>query len=453
MTFRSMSLRLRLTLAFSLLFIFLFGVLWLALKLLLDQTLSQQTRTLGEILAKQTADAVTELVLANDLLGLNVVLGQLSREPGVTSVTITDVDGRTLATTLESYTTLPLPRYEAPITLQDAVAGRVVVTLDDALLSNPLARPPTLFYAIIVLGLTLVAWLAWTLAYSYRDAILGLSDLLAHPEAADSDSPVAALPARELDLLQEQILDLLQHQQRLEATIATAALPDPDELQQLALRAERRACTLVLVEVQQIQTAVELLHPATLSTLLQEFQFYLRQAARLYRGNAVRVDGHRMLLSFDERHCQDEHAFAALCCAQLFLHLMRVLAARHRAANAQSLEFGIAVHSGDCYYSPLWRRRREGREARREESVIGKPADLIYQLLPHCAGGQVLATALSIQLAGGAERFGVTESTELQAGPDKLPVMAYSLDADAGNHSGLLIRQCQHIIPDQDSVN
>ena len=138
-----MALKYRLALAFSLLFIVLFGVLWLTLKLLLDQTLSQQTRTLGDILAKQTAASVTELVLANDLLGLNVVLGELSREPGISSVTVTDVDGRTLATTLESYAEPLGPRYDAPITLQEAVAGRVLVTLDEELLSNPLASPHT----------------------------------------------------------------------------------------------------------------------------------------------------------------------------------------------------------------------------------------------------------------------------------------------------------------------
>lgn len=444
-----MALKYRLALAFSLLFIFLLGVLWLALKLLLDQTLSQQTRTLGDILAKQTAASVTELVLANDLLGLNVVLGELSREPGISSVTVTDVDGRTLATTLESYAEPLGPMYEAPITLQEAVAGRVLVTLDEALLSNPLARPHTLFYALMALGLASICWLAWTLSRRNSEAVYALIDLVEHPPAADEELLLVAQPSRELDLLQQRVLDLLQLQQSLEAQIETTGLPDPEELRQLTLRAERRMASLLVVEATNIHTAIELLHPATLSTLLQEFQFYLRQAARLYRGVVVRVEGNRALVSFDVRHCQDEHAFAALCCAQLFLQLMQRVAAKHKAANAQSLDFNVVVHSGDCYFSPLWKKKKDGKEAAREESVIGKAAELACQLLPLSPAGKVLASELSLELAGGQKRFGAAPAQELQVGPDKFQLMAYILEQDSGSHSDLLARQCQHLIPAQ----
>lgn len=448
-----MALRYKLALAFSLLFLFLFGGLWLALKLLLDQTLSQQTRTLGDILAKQMADSVTELVLANDLLGLNVVLGQLSREPGIDSVTVADVDGRTLATTIENNAE-PLrgPVYQAPITLQDAVAGRVLVTLDEQLLSNPLAQPHTLFYGLVVLSLLLIVWLSWTLARRNSDAVHALVDLIENPPQADEELVLPAAPSRELARLQQQLLELLQHQQALTARIESTGLPDPEELKNLTLRAERRMGSLLLVEAVNIHTAIELLHPATLSTLLQEFQFYLRQAARLYRGVVLRVDGNRALVSFDVRHCQDEHAFAALCCGQLFLRLMQRVAQSHKQNNAQSLEFSVVAHSGDAYYSPLWKRRKDGRadgkDVSREESVIGKPVELVAQLSALAPAGKVLTTELCLELAGGQKRFGVMTPEECRPGTDNPPLMAYILAPDSGSHSELLERQCQHLIPE-----
>jgi membrane protein len=443
-----MALKYRLALAFSLLFIVLFGVLWLTLKLLLDQTLSQQTRTLGDILAKQTAASVTELVLANDLLGLNVVLGELSREPGISSVTVTDVDGRTLATTLESYAEPLGPGYNAPITLQEAVAGHVLVTLDEELLSNPLASPHTLFYGLVVLGLLCIVWLAWTLSRRSSEAIYALIDLVEHPPAADEDIVLPSQPSREFELLQQRVLEVLLRQQSLEAQIESTGLPDPDELRQLTLRAERRMGSLVLVEAVNINNAIELLHPATLSTLLQEYQFYLRQAARLYRGVVLRVDGSRALVSFDVRHCQDEHAFAALCCAQLFLRLMQRVAARHKAENAQSLEFSVVAHSGDSYFSPLWKKKKDGKESTREETVIGKPVELAQQLLAACPSGKLLATELTLELAGGQKRFGAQNPQELPIGPDNIPLITYILASDSGSHCELLERQCQHLIPE-----
>src|SRR5690606_37338129 len=106
---------------------------WLSLKWQLQQTLAQQTDTLGNILARQTADSVTELVLANDVLGLNVVVNQLAREDGVANITISDVDGRELTSTalqglLVEAGSKP---YVAPVTLQGAVAGYVSLTLDE----------------------------------------------------------------------------------------------------------------------------------------------------------------------------------------------------------------------------------------------------------------------------------------------------------------------------------
>ena len=62
----------KITLSFSLLLILVLVAFWLSLKLQLQQTVAQQADAMGEILARQTADSVTELVLANDLLGLNV---------------------------------------------------------------------------------------------------------------------------------------------------------------------------------------------------------------------------------------------------------------------------------------------------------------------------------------------------------------------------------------------
>ena len=119
----------KITLSFSLLLILVLVAFWLSLKLQLQQTVAQQADAMGEILARQTADSVTELVLANDLLGLNVVVNQLAREAGVANVTITDVDGIVLTSTniqglLITDDSKP---YVAPVTLQGAVAGYVTL--------------------------------------------------------------------------------------------------------------------------------------------------------------------------------------------------------------------------------------------------------------------------------------------------------------------------------------
>jgi uncharacterized membrane protein affecting hemolysin expression len=446
-----MAIKHKIALSFSLLLTLVLIAFWLSLKLQLEQTLSQQTDTLGRILARQTADSVTELVLANDLLGLNVVLIQLAQEPGVASVTITDVDGLVLASTAPSGPMTPADdtHYVAPVTVQGAVAGHVFLALDEALLSNPVARPDTLFYLIIAAGLVLVTATAYALAAHFTTPLL---DLLAATDDEDPERPGDALVVSRDDavgLLQQRFADLLAHQRELENLIEETGMPEIDPDTQGGLKAERRMATLLMVQVAHSNTAIELLHPATLSTLLQQYQFHLRQAARLYRGVVTRINGDTVLVTFDVRHCQDDHAFAALCCAQLFLRLMRKVGLAQRARHAQALEFHLAIHSGDGYFSPIWTKSRQAEEQPRPESVIGKPAELVGDLIRHCETGEILVSELSYDLADGTERFCAEFSRQVTLGTDNLVLMTYSLSPETGTHSELLDRQCRHLLPDQ----
>lgn len=449
-----MAIKHKIALSFGLLLTLVLAAFWLSLKLQLEQTLSQQTDTLGRILARQTADSVTELVLANDLLGLNVVLSQLAQETGISSVAITDVDGVILASTASPAVIREAGanRYVAPITLQDAVAGSVVLLLDEELLSNPVARPDTLFYLIIVAGLALATATAYALSTQFTAPLQELLDTT-DPEDPDFGNEPVTPRNDEIGLLQQRFVDLLWRQRELEDQMDAIAMPQTDPEEDGDLKAERRMGTLLAVQVANSSTAIELLNPATLSTLLQQYQFYLRQTARLYRGVVTRVNGDSALVSFDARRCQDEHAFEALCCAQLFMRLMRKVGQAQRARNAQALEFRIVIHSGNAYYSPLWLKSRPGEERVRQESVIGKPVDLTLALLGHCKSGEILVSELSYGLAEGEARFGAESSRQVALNADKLNVMAYSLSPEAGSHSELLERQCQHLLPEQGTTS
>jgi class 3 adenylate cyclase/uncharacterized membrane protein affecting hemolysin expression len=444
----------KLALSFSLLLTLVLVAFWLVLKLQLQQTLSQQADSLGNILAKQTADSVTELVLANDLLGLNVVLNQLALEDGVASVTITNVDGVVLSSTATRAAIVNQAgtSYSAPITLQDAVAGYVTLYLDEAFLSNPVARPDPLFYLIIAAALVLATATAYALAAHVTAPMM---ELLAATDPEDPDpeaEPIVVNRRDEIGLLQQRFAELLWRQQELEEQIELTGVPETDPEEMEGLKAERRMSTLLFVQVANSHKAIELLHPATLSTLLQQFQFYLRQATRLYRGVVVRINGDSALVAFDTRHCQDEHAFDALCCAQLFLKLMHKVAAAQRARKAQALEFSIAVHGGDVYYSPIWKKTRPDEDRARQESVIGKPVEQVAELAVHGKPDEILVSELSYNLAAGDERFETDMSRQITLDTDSLVLVTYSLAPESGTHSELLDRQCQHLLPDQPRI-
>ncbi|MDR0779138.1 MAG: hypothetical protein LBF16_00365 [Pseudomonadales bacterium] len=441
-----MALKYRIAVAFSLLLTLIVVGFWLALKLQMQQSLKQQTETLGLILAKQTSDSVTELVLANDVLGLNVVVNQLVQEPGITRATITDVDGVVLASAARDGAEPDVTTYQSSITLQGSVAGQMQLTLDENLLRTPLTSPQLAFYGAIVTGLVITLMLAFRLAGRVSRPLAELLHDIEHP---DDDGEPRPLAEGEVGLIQQKVYELLNRQLELEDQLAAAGLPDPAEDDTAPTAARRRLATLLAVRVKDSQRAVELLNPSALAVLLQQFQFYLRQAARLYRGVVTRIDGDSVLVCFDARRCKDDHAFNALCCAQLFLLLMRKVAEKQRSRSAQSLEFSLAVHSGEVYFSPLWTKKpKDGSPITQQESAIGKPVDLTYALLEKAPTGQLDITAFSYQLAGGQTRFPSDETHMQRLTLGNEEYSTYRLDAQSGSHSELLERQCQHMIPE-----
>jgi class 3 adenylate cyclase len=180
--------------------------------------------------------------------------------------------------------------------------------------------------------------------------------------------------------------------------------------------------------------------------LLQQYQFYLRQAARLYRGVITQVTGDQAIVAFDIRHCQDEHAFNALCCGQLFLQLMQRLAEQQLAKNTQALQFHLAIHSGDVYFSSPWQSSKLNSDMQRAETMIGNSVTLTQELLTHAEPNTLLVSELSYDLANGNLRFPTEPGHLVQT--DRRSILTYTVAAACGTHSDVLSKQCLHILPD-----
>ena len=110
-------------------------VFWLISSYSNRSLLQQQADGLGQALAEQTAMQLTELVVANDLISMNVVLNRVTEATGIQRISVLSVDDAVLAEAegreeaIRPLVPLPVPlasiraEYKAPITLNDAVAG------------------------------------------------------------------------------------------------------------------------------------------------------------------------------------------------------------------------------------------------------------------------------------------------------------------------------------------
>ena len=128
--------------AVSLLLLLAMCIFWLISNYNTQNILRQQADNLGNILAQQTATQLTELVLANDMISMNVILGNLARNSSIGEIAVVNIDNEVIAAArseLETPATIiPLPiqlnraqaDYLAPINVAGSTAGYVRLSLD-----------------------------------------------------------------------------------------------------------------------------------------------------------------------------------------------------------------------------------------------------------------------------------------------------------------------------------
>ncbi len=118
---------------------------------------------MGNTLARQTANQMTELMLANDLISMNVMLSALTRDSSIIKVDVLNVSDEVIATSSARAASpapiIPLPfkisqikgQYIASISLADSIAGSVVLTLDLGYLETGLVNSLVLNIAATLL--------------------------------------------------------------------------------------------------------------------------------------------------------------------------------------------------------------------------------------------------------------------------------------------------------------
>ena len=130
------------------------------------QAMHDKADALGQSLTTQTATSATELLVSNDILSLNVLLNNLTKNPLVAHAAIYSVDNRILAEAGQRPKNSLLGEtegvYQTKITFQDVTAGHLRISLD----MNQFEQPMTI--SLQSMGILSAILLALALALSLR---------------------------------------------------------------------------------------------------------------------------------------------------------------------------------------------------------------------------------------------------------------------------------------------
>lgn len=376
----------------------------------------QQADSLGSLLAEQTAAQLTELVLINDLVSMNVVLNGLTETPGIAAVRVLNVDREVVASSRGSrqpprllislpVTLMPMENeYLAPVELTDALVGYVVVSLDlsyiEAAAINKLLLIVAVTLLLVFIAVLLTStWLQATVTYPARLLAYALANIRQGrietcPEARREDElghAIRQYNATAEFLAQNTFLDNFGNRLPRESQRDSAA------------RLGQQDVTLLCVRMANFHYLASTLSEGQLTQMLNKFYFFIGKISQLYGARVAYCSEEEVIVNFADLPLEEEQAFYAVCGGQLFQHLVSDIG--DTGEDRIPVKFSVAAHSGPAVtglFSPI---------TNSDDNLTGQTLDEVRLLCEACPDNSLLISAACLEQAGAetrviAERFG-----------------------------------------------
>ena len=373
------------------------------------QAMHEQADALGQSLTTQTATSATELLVSNDILSLNVLLNNLTKNPLVAHAAIYSVDNRIMAEAGQRPKNGLLGEaeglYQSNITFQDVKAGQLRISLDMQQFQQPmtisLQSMGILSAILLALALALSLRLGRHISTPLMQLRIWLRDIDEHTPATDRQDEIGDL-ARQLhtsfapepvvqEVEPEPEFDDADYDDEPEFEVRNLRDPSFDESAPVAglkplprtlikadedsldeddpfadLRDDSTPATLptptpavsqntqpqhsaVLAVQLGAQDQLRRLPRARLTELLERYRDCLDQAASLYQSELHTLNDGSTLMLFHSEDSGEDYLTNAICCGELLRALGHALQIEV-ADSSITLQLQLGLTLGDDLY-------------------------------------------------------------------------------------------------------
>jgi class 3 adenylate cyclase/CheY-like chemotaxis protein len=157
------------------------------------------------------------------------------------------------------------------------------------------------------------------------------------------------------------------------------------------------AATILFSDLRGFTTLAEELPARQLADILARHLAAMGEVVLAHRGNIDKFAGDAVMAVWLEESDGDNHALRALRCALAMQQRQRELNWESWAEGLGPLDMGIGVNTGPVILSSV------GGEGRRETTVLGDAVNVAQRLQSVAGGGEVLATASTIEACPGVQ--------------------------------------------------
>ena len=389
-------------------------IFWLLTTYNSRNILRQQADILGQTLANQTAAQVTEVMLENDLISINVMLNSLIDNSTIAEITVTNVNDEIIARTINEASEVSgkfplsislamlITEYTAPISIADSIIGYVTLDLNVSYIEASLVDNLVLIVVATLLLLTVA--IAITSLY-YKNLISFPVNLLSFYLGKIRDGEVETCPVPRDD--NELSSAIRQFNATAEFLAQNTFLKNINVRQPEAV-AHKNADTLgledttiLLITMSNFQYLASTLTNENLAAMLNKYYFYSGKISQLYNGKVCFCSEDEVLINFSRLEESEEQAFYAVCSAQLFLQLFTEINRKNKEISQS--KFRLVIHSGNSLstlYSPI---------TQKMDNLSGETLDIAKMISKECPSNSILISEPALMNAGYGTRVEATE--------------------------------------------
>ncbi len=469
---RHIPIALKLALLFSLLIAGGMIVLGILIGTNQSRMLQEQMVSFGRTVVLQVAESAKEPLLAEDTLGLELIVNNLNNQHEILGAAIYAFEGERVASagavpppglladsgigkprlrhdTLEwlqhssKRPALPLLSFLAPIRLKDAGGQGDELTVGYALLSFNRERlneaQEDTFAAVtatIVLMLILTTFLSLRLGSRITRPISDLmeaSHAIArgeyHLRVTDRRNDELGVLMQSLKVMGEGLLRKEQVEEvfsrYVSPQVAQQAIKDLNHMEKVELGGQHMEASVLFADIVGFTSMSENLSPQEVSGLLNEYFTQIAYAVHFCGGHIDKYMGDCAMIVFGVPEHYPDHAFRALACSWMILRLVERMNERRVRLGKHPVEFRIGANAGDVLAGNM------GSADRMEYTVVGDTVNIASRL-SHAGGpGEVIFSEMMGNFSGVEGRIRSEHHDNMQVRGKKEPVATYRvLDID-----------------------
>ncbi|MCW8906878.1 MAG: HAMP domain-containing protein [Sedimenticola sp.] len=434
-----------------------------------------QNSLLGSLVVDQLALASSEPLMAEDNLGLQVLVRQQEKSPLILGMQIFDLRGGVKASAgvspigdilalveRESETDrLPwkTPYFDAvsfisAIRFKGVVAGYAVVTIDQKPLEQQLVRLKRTLLAT-TLGLILLGiLLAFPLAHRLSRPIRQLVKVGEAVDRAQNRPPPILRRKDELGRVIHsfhQMADGMEKKREVEQafsrylspTIARQVLNQPSGSE---LGGTTLVGSVLFCDVVGFTELSENLPPRAVGELLNQYFSYFSIAADSCEGTVDKFIGDCIMVLFGVPEADDSHGLHAVTCGVLIQEIASRINHGRRAEGLPLVEFKVGINTGRMLAGNL------GSAQRMQYTVVGDSVNLAARICDICTPGQVLITGDTLHQPGVESLVRAEPLHRVRVRGRKKPVAPYRVDGESFLAESKFQESLERILPREDIV-